>query len=474
MNDTDTASPLWGHTTPGLNLTTSTGNTDELNERFASAILPLTITFGVFAVTGVAGNIIVLIVFSLGRAYRNNNFRVFVVCLGLIDLLTSAFLIPAEMAKHRNYFGFENVVMCKLKNMLNVWAGSAAALSLLVISVDRYRKVCQPFKRQISPRLALRLCVVLSFLVPIVLAVPGVIMSGIRQAHMLNERGQNTTVYICSTEEKFQKHPMRVIYKYTFITLLLGVSIACIVMYILIGKQIFSHWGSLPVSFRKDSNREYNSEYSSDTFGNLKVVPQSTNKSANNETSNRVSTETKSSDVDPCPPSPIVCPGSAKTASESPRRTRAQLVKQSTLDEGDKEAMQKKFIRQLSSVSASSGRIVVVNNDTSSSTASRRRTMSRRASGFGLKRFPYKTLIWFVLTLVFIVTYILFLAMATKVDNITKLSPSSFALFEAFFRLYFLNNIINPLVYALLDKNFRKACRTIGPRLKYTWRECWQ
>ncbi|KAH3788157.1 hypothetical protein DPMN_166289 [Dreissena polymorpha] len=472
MNDTDTASPLWGHTTPGLNLTTSTGNTDELNERFASAILPLTITFGVFAVTGVAGNILVLIVFSLGRAYRNNNFRVFVVCLGLIDLLTSAFLIPAEMAKQRNYFGFENVVMCKLKNMLNVWAGSAAALSLLVISVDRYRKVCQPFKRQISPRLALRLCVVLSFLVPIVLAVPGVIMSGIRQAHMLNERGQNTTVYICSTEEKFHKHPMRVIYKYTFMILLIGVSTACIVMYILIGKQIFSHWGTMPVSFRKDSNREYNSECSSDTFG--KVVPQSTNKSANNETSNRVSSETKSSDVDPCPPSPIVRPGGAKTASESPRRARAQLVKQSTLDEGDKEKMQKKLIKQLSSVSASSGRSLVVNNDTSSSAASRRRTMSRQASGFGLKRFPYKTLIWFVLTLVFIVTYILYLALSTKVDTITKLSPSSFALFEAFFRLYFLNNIINPLVYALLDKNFREACRTIGPRLKDRWRECWQ
>ncbi|XP_052770444.1 cholecystokinin receptor type A-like [Mya arenaria] len=428
---------------------------DDLNVRYATAILPLTVTFGLFAVIGVAGNIIVLLVFSLGRAYRHNNFRVFVLCLGTIDLLTSAFLIPAEMAKHRNYFSFESLALCKTKCLFNVWAGCAAALSLLVISIDRYRKVCRPFKKQITPPLAMKLCVFLSFFLSIILSVPGAVMCGIKETKKENIYGNMTTVYLCETEEKYEKHILRSIYKLTFIVLLVGVSVACIIMYILIGKQIYAHWGTMPVSFRKDSTKEYNSDYSSDTFGHLKSAGSSGKASDQVE---KASTDTKSSDLDP-PPSPIVRnPLTRSESNGSARKSRPPLVKQATIEENGQEKAQKKLIKQLSTISDEA--------------AARRRKMSRNTSGFGIRRFPYKTLIWFILTLVFIITYIMYIVLATKVPGLIKMEPTSFAIFQSFFRLYFLNNIINPIVYAALDKNFRDACRTIGPRLKARFREC--
>lgn len=415
---------------------------EDFNKRYADALLPLTITFGLFTLVGVVGNIIVLFVFVFGRAYRNNNFRVFVICLGIIDLLTSAFLLPAEMAKHRNYFSFENLAMCKIKCLFNVWAGCAAALSLLIISIDRYRKVCQPFKKQITPRLALQLCVFLSFFLSVLLSVPGAVMCGIKETNMTNIYGNTTTVFLCETEEKFKKHILRTVYKFSFIILLVGVSIACIIMYILIGRQIAKHWGSMPLNFRKDSARE-NSEISSETFGKIRTNEKSVERSASSA----------SDSVNP-PLSPICKDGQGKT-------NRPPLLKQSSSFDMDPIKAKKKLIKQLSTASTSSGG---QKGEKEAARWSRKR--SRQASGFGLRKFPYKTLIWFILTLVFITTYILYLVLAIQVPKIPTMSASSFALFQSFYRLYFINNIINPIVYALLDKNFRKSCRNMGPTLK--------
>lgn len=427
---------------------------DELNSRYASAMLPITIIFGVFAVVGVAGNLIVLLVFSLGRAYRHNNFRTFVICLGIIDLLTSAFLIPAEMAKQRSYFSFGSLAMCKTKCLFNVWAGCAAALSLLVVCIDRYRKVCQPFKKQITPALATKLCVFLSFFVSIILSVPGAVMCGIRETNMTNVHQTNTTVYLCATEDIYEKHIMRHIYKFSFIILLVGVSVSCVVMYICIGCQIRKHWGSTPVSFRKDSGRDLNSDYSSDTFGNVRAGSSS---SPVKRTESNVSESTNVSNVSP---SPIV-----KHAID--RENRPSLVQQSSIDK-DQEKAKKKLIKQISSASFT----YVGSRRKSDEAAGRRRTMSRQASTFGIRRFPYKTLIWFILTLVFIITYMVYLVLSLQVPHLTKKSPRSFAIFEIFYRLYFVNNIINPIVYALLDKKFRDACRHIVPRLKARFADC--
>lgn len=420
-------------------------NHEDLNSRYAKALLPVTIMYGVFTVVGVVGNILVLLVFAIGRAYKNNNFRVFVISLAIIDLLTCAFLIPAEIVKHLKFFSFESIALCKIKCLFNVWAACAAALSLLVISIDRYRKVCQPFRKQITPQLALRLCVFLSFFLSVILSVPGAVMCGIKQDNMTNINNNQTTVYVCETEERYKEHILRHVYKFSFIFLLVGVSLACIVMYILIGLQIAKHWGSVPVNFRKDSGKDQNSDFSSETFGKLR-----------SESGNPVdrSHSSASDSVN------MINQPSSPGALDSPtRKKRPPLVRQGTSVDDPKTA-QKRLVKQMSSVSSGS------RDDAST----RRRNMSRSASGFGLRRFPYKTLIWFILTLVFIVTYILYLVLATKVPMLTHMDVPSFTLFQSFYRLYFINNIINPIVYALLDKNFRKACKNLGPRLKERFR----
>ncbi|XP_060600167.1 alpha-2A adrenergic receptor-like [Ruditapes philippinarum] len=412
---------------------------EEMNTRYADKLLPLTVLFGFFSFVGVVGNIIVLLVFGPGSAYRRNNFRVFVVCLAIIDLLTSAFLIPAEMFKHRNYFSFGDLAICKVKCLFNVWAGCAAALTLLIISIDRYKKVCKPFRTQISPGCALKLCVFLAFFLSVILSVPGAVMCGINETNMTNIHGNLTTVFMCETEEKFKNHIFRKIYKFAFILLLLGVSGACVVMYILIGRQIAKHWGSVPVNFRKDSDR-LNSDFSSETFGKI----QSSN--------NKKSVETLSSVADD--------PDQIYPSLNPMEESRSSVVKANGNVEMNQQSSQKRLIKQQSTTSTSSG-----GNRKGDTAQARRKTMTRQGSGFGLRRFPYKTLIWFILTIVFIVTYIVYLALATQVPKIPTMTASSFALFQSFYRIYFINNIINPIVYVVLDKNFRTALGKVKDKM---------
>ena len=442
----------------------ATESQDALNIRYANALIPLTVIFGFFATIGVIGNSLVLLVFSLGREFRNNNFKIFVICLGIVDLLTCAFLIPAEMVKHRNYFSFENLFMCKTKCLFNVWAGCAAALVLLLISVDRFRKVCQPFKKQIAPTLALKLCILLSFAVPIMLSWPGAMMCGIKEANKTNIYNTTTVVYLCATEPKYEKSIWRYIYKYTFVILLVGVSFCCLVMYILIGCQIKRHWGSVPGTFRKDSGKEFNSDYSSDTFGSIKKEAERTT-SSTSDGRNQVVNDTP---ADPLRNASVNRTGSNASERSVNRKNESVLVKQRKNSDADQKA-RKTLIKQLSNVSMSS--LQKIRRESVSSNAARR-TMSRSNSGFGMRKFPYKTLIWFILTMVFVVTYIMYLVLAIKVPKLIHMETTSFTVFSFFYRFYFMNNIINPIIYFILDARFRKACKTIGPLIKMRIRTC--
>lgn len=435
---------------------------EELNARYANALLPLTIIFGLFAAIGVIGNILVLLVFSLGREFRNNNFKIFVICLGLVDLLTCVFLIPAEMAKHRNYFSFENLFMCKTKCLFNVWAGCAAALALLIISIDRFRKVCQPLKKQITPSLALKLCILLAFGVPVLLSWPGALMCGIKEENKTNIYNTTTVVYLCETEPQYKKSIWRYIYKYTFVILLVGVSMCCLTIYVLIGCQIKRHWGSVPAAYRKDSGKELNSDYSSDTFGNMKK-PVDRTTSSTSDGQNLVVTDPPLSPLTKTPSNPVYCdqPDSSPNINQGSKQ-KPKLVKQSNSFDIDPNA-RKKLIKQLSNVSLSS---LKKSRTESIDSNSRRRAMSRSNSGFGMRKFPYKTLIWFILTMIFVVTYIMYIVLAIQVPKLPHMDTTPFTVFQFFYRFYFLNNIINPIIYFILDKRFRKACRNIGPLIK--------
>ncbi|KAL3862604.1 hypothetical protein ACJMK2_008561 [Sinanodonta woodiana] len=365
---------------------------DNLNARYTSALLPLSIIFGFLAFAGLVGNTIALIVFSLSPEYNRNNFKVFALFLGSIDLVTCITIIPAEIAKHQHYFAFEDGAACKVKCFLNVFGSGASALTLLLISVERFRRVCKPLSVQLRTRLVIRVCFLL-IVFALLLACPAAVMCGIEEASMTNLQGESTKVYVCAADEKNKFSVWRSIYKVTIVLLLGAVSVTCIVMYMFVGRTIFRSRDRLmgSNSFRmRGTTAEENAD--------LKKGKEAENQN----------------DIEP---------------------NGLDVVKGTN-------------IRRSSIV----GRII---NKT------RRNVNSQSTGSERIGRFPYKTIIWFVLTIIFIVTYVLYAALSFNPNVIINLSPRLLTLYLFFFRLYFINSVINPLIYALLDSTFRRSCKRL-------------
>ena len=415
---------------------------EELNERYANALIPVSILLGIFAVVGILGNILVIVIFSAVSQYRNNNFRIFVICLAIIDLITCVSLIPAEMAKIRSYFSFPDATPCKVKCFFNTFGTSAAAYTLLVISIDRFRKVCQPLKRQIVPGQALKILCIVVF-VSFVICLPAPILCGISTAKKTNIYNTTTTVYMCTAEKKFQKSVWRWLYKSTLTLCLVIVSVALIVLYSLIGRTVIRHWRS--------------------RSSGSSVVKFECNKSG--EVSDRVEVDKLSDEV--------FNPEDIKALTCNPENIENDKKNKNKHIGKERQPLRKKSSLSQTSISQKS-KIVSRGSDArkGSDLSFQTHALRRRSSTTGAGKVPYKTLIWLILTLVFIFTYLLYAILSFIVPNVYKMGPVKFMIYSLFYRLYFVNNVINPIIYGLLDKRFQSSCKRLLAMLSRGKRNC--
>ncbi|KAH3886774.1 uncharacterized protein LOC127865201 [Dreissena polymorpha] len=437
---------------------------DTLNARYAAALTPFAAILGIFCVIGLLGNIIVIMVFSFSNEYSNTNFKLFVLSLAVVDTLSCVTLMPAEIVKTHHYFSFPDSTPCKVKCFFNVFAMTAATLILLVICIDRYRKVCQPLKPQIRPGLALKiLAAVLIF--SILVSVPAPIMCGIQEVDKENIYGTNTVVYICSAEEQFQKHIIRYVYKFGMTVLVVGVSLAFIVMYVLIIRTVFRHWNRRMSgeTIRFEVKSRSNSAERVENFrlsGTLDDVFEDNEPHANDELKEKRPLS--------CAQKENATPKTKLTVKDQrPPRKSSSISISSATDRA-------RNVRKVSFMSMNPSAIKTRPSFHRSSTDSsiRSDTLRRRSSSTTSEKLPYKTMIWFILTLIFVLTFIIHsgLSFLTTKEHVFK--PQTLFWFLLFFRLYFVNNIINPMIYALLDKRFKGSCKSLWLRCKLKMSKC--
>ncbi|KAL3886215.1 hypothetical protein ACJMK2_026223 [Sinanodonta woodiana] len=432
---------------------------EELNLRFAEALVPVTIFLILLAVTGLIGNILVLFVFSRSKEYRKDKFRIFVISHCLIDLIECVSLIPAEVLKHQHYFAFENTAACKTKCFFNVFASSAASFMLILINIDRFRRICQPLKNQVGYGLAIKLSTGVCF-ISILLALPSVALCGIQENLMLNTQGGLTKVYVCSYEEIYKHNGWRKAYKIALLTLTFIMLVLCIIVYIFIGREIMT-------VFRRNCHPRF-------TRLNSAIPDVRRLNSANSDEMRLNSANSDKRRLN------FANPEERKLNSANPdeRRLNSANPDERILNSANPDESAPKLC-VLSDVSDSRDQVMEVSfknkesNNLSDvmqldcmSTSARTVTLDshiahiskRHPSNYPISSYR-KTLIWFIVTVIFVLTHLLYSALALKIDAIFTMRPSEFAVFSFFFRIYFVNSMANPIVYACLFERFRKVCK---------------
>ena len=404
----------------------------KLNDNLVRDVLPVTIFIGVEAVIGFVGNILILIVYS--KWYTHCNFRYCVLFLALYDFTSCVSTLPGEMFSQFHWYDYSYGWVCKTKSYFNVFTAWGSAYTLLLLAFDRYRKICRPLAWQIQPPLALKLCaggIVLSSF----MSFPITILWG-TQTYTIVIHGVSLNVSTCEKSGTYANQIYPFIYIVSAYIVPIGLMMmATGVLNVLIARKLFckmfKHHHS---NYRKEKMPQEGSESS---FSSKSSVVLTGIQKMMEFTTSFMSMNTISVRLD-------------QNRSES----RNNLVSLYTVT-----------LHGIGIDNQMGNQVRTPNDTGSNAVTTSGSTKQDNTSEVGRLRRKRKTIIMLVLTSVFIVTmsvYIALLTLVSKTDNILrKLSNSEKVVFFFFWRLYFINTIINPALYGVMDPRFRTGIKRI-------------
>ncbi|XP_052773770.1 D(1) dopamine receptor-like [Mya arenaria] len=397
----------------GLSNATESELLDQLNDELKRALTPVSVFVGIEAVVGFFGNLFVLYVFI--KRYHDCNFRYFVLCLAFLDFISTLTTMPGEILTQQFWYKYPFPIVCKIKSFFNVFTVSGEAFCLCIIAVDRYRKVCAPFRWQIKPRQALIMCGVI-YGAAFILSLPVAFLWGIHHDVKIYN-GRNVTVTICEKDAKYadSKHP------FEYASSVEGISGICLtimfVLYILVAKKLIL---GRSLAAQKRQNAKVPIVSISAVSHNkikqhLEISDGSTASSSDVKTGNGLAYKETAMRYMDDESEPVdindVCFSDAET----------------TCDDGSSEDRHKKRVRR----------------------------RHREIAG----RIRQKTYIMFVLTIIFMVTTIMYMTLLALISEgiLNRLNDNEKAVYFFFFRLVFINHAINPFVYGFLDPQFKQV-----------------
>ncbi|XP_060572867.1 neuropeptide Y receptor type 1-like [Ruditapes philippinarum] len=204
----------------------------ELYNILAERLIGGVVFVSILMVIGCAGNIVVLLVYTFRM--KASNHRIFIVFLGLLDFLASSVAMPFTVITLRQPEMFTKTPTCKLYWFANYFICSASGLALLVIAIERYRKICVPLGWQMTRRTAILSCLVI-LLVTTGTSWPVLILMG---KTTVPESTPRITDSICATENK-ENYDMYQIYYHAVLSLLVcPCFVALVVLYGLVWRVV--------------------------------------------------------------------------------------------------------------------------------------------------------------------------------------------------------------------------------------------
>ena len=476
----------------------------ELNRKMTLTALPVIIFVGIISIFGTIGNISVLYVYS--QKYPKCNFKYFVLFLAAIDCISCVVVMPLELMTFVQWFVFPAPWLCKFKSFCMAYTVCASAALLLLIAIDRFRKVCRPHDSQIKPELAMKL----AFLVLVLSAIPAT-----SDAILWGEHTYNThygTIKVKATIcEKDDAYKATILPKLHTIVLYAGTNvismIATLVLYGFIAGKLFcvarpgldmpkikittpesskgcntpsatpgNTPGNTPGAFT-----ETTFTFSSDTDQGLSDTEEI--EKDNNELKVPVQRQSSGSLVDSEGPSrdsldlDVVMRryNFERDANYNSNRnsldielsdTRPKMQRYSCeVFENDKKSRDGKIAGVVYRSKSTPSRFLNGLN------RRRRRSTIGSMGGSTGARLRRKTLIMWILTIVFIITTVLYFAMISHVadsqDYVSTFTISERAAWLFFLRLYFINSVLNPILYGFLDPRFKRALWNMGVHVSW-------
>jgi hypothetical protein len=128
----------------------------DANAKFRARHMGGIVFVTLLSLIGVIGNLHVLVVFL--RHYKRSSYRTYVLVLGFLDMTNSTISMPLTVFYLSYPLTYFNDLFCKIYRFLLYYVSIASTLILVIIAVDRYRKINMPLKRQWTEKQTFRIC----------------------------------------------------------------------------------------------------------------------------------------------------------------------------------------------------------------------------------------------------------------------------------------------------------------------------
>ncbi|XP_045196866.2 D(2) dopamine receptor-like [Mercenaria mercenaria] len=124
---------------------------DAINNRNTQEYIPAIVFVSIVIITGISVNVFATIFYACKAP--KSVIQIFMFSLSLNDLVTN-FVLLHDLVELFYFVQYKSVVACKLFYVLKHWLVGDSLLFMVAIAWDRYRRVCFPFSKEITLRVA--------------------------------------------------------------------------------------------------------------------------------------------------------------------------------------------------------------------------------------------------------------------------------------------------------------------------------
>ena len=122
----------------------------DVNNEMVKRNLPGIVFVTVQMFLGLLGNSVVIVAYWW--KFKRSNYRVYVLFLAFLDLMNCVLTMPFVILYLVYPKNFPSDFICRAGHFVGFFGGCASPFVLVLIAVDRYRRICRPFKKQITER----------------------------------------------------------------------------------------------------------------------------------------------------------------------------------------------------------------------------------------------------------------------------------------------------------------------------------
>lgn len=213
---------------PNVSVTIDDLNHEKMIERMGGIVF-----VGVLALVGLIGNLHVLYIY--GTKFKKTNQRIFILFLGYLDLFTCIVGMPFIISDLLLPLKFTSGIACKVLRCTNYFTGGSSAFLLVVIAIERYKKICRPLKLQTTIR-GSKITSMLALLLSLLLSWPAAILYGFSTVDTGHPGLSGAACYI---EDKFKQTKYTTIFNAVIVLIIVIANVILVVLYVKVVRRVY-------------------------------------------------------------------------------------------------------------------------------------------------------------------------------------------------------------------------------------------